>query len=66
MNETGRTLTLRTPTGDLSLDKSEIEQRDQLATSMMPEGLLDQLTPDELQDLVAYLGTAEQVPLPGE
>ena len=28
--------------------------------SMMPEGLLDRLTPDEVRDLVAYLGSPQQ------
>lgn len=65
-HETKRTITLRTPTADVTLDRQEIDTRDQLATSMMPEGLLDQLKPDELKDLVAYLGTSEQVPLPSE
>ena len=31
---------------------------------MMPEGLLQALEPDEARDLIAYLRTAEQVPLP--
>jgi hypothetical protein len=31
---------------------------------MMPEGLLDRMLPAEIQDLVAYLASPQQVPLP--
>ncbi len=30
----------------------------------MPEGLLKSLSNDEVRDLIAYLGTASQIPLP--
>ena len=33
---------------------------------MMPEGLLNGMSEEEVADLVAYLRTTEQVPLPGE
>jgi putative heme-binding domain-containing protein len=66
VNETGRTLTLQTSTDTLAIDKNEIEERLQTDVSMMPEGLLDQLTNEELQDLVAYLASPIQVALPTE
>jgi hypothetical protein len=31
---------------------------------MMPEGQLEKLTPTELRDLVGYLASKKQVPLP--
>jgi cytochrome c1 len=31
---------------------------------MMPEGLLEKLTNEEVRDLIAYLASAQQVPLP--
>jgi hypothetical protein len=30
----------------------------------MPDGLFDQMKPDEVRDLIAYLRAKEQVPLP--
>ena len=33
---------------------------------MMPEGLLQAITPDEVRDLLAYLRSPTQVPLPVE
>jgi putative heme-binding domain-containing protein len=35
-----------------------------IGLSMMPEGLFDQLSADAIRDLVAYLASPEQVPLP--
>ncbi len=66
VNETGRTLTLQTSTDTLAIDKNEIEERVQTDMSMMPEGLLDQLTNEQLKDLVAYLASPVQVALPTE
>ena len=37
------------------LDKSEIESREKSPNSVMPEGLLDKLTREEILDLVAYV-----------
>ena len=31
---------------------------------MMPEGLLEKLTNEEVRDLLAYLASPQQVPLP--
>jgi putative heme-binding domain-containing protein len=39
----------------LVLKKSEIESREKSAVSVMPKGLLDKLTRDEILDLIAYL-----------
>jgi hypothetical protein len=44
--------------------KSEIVSREQAPFSMMPEGLLKSLSSDEVRDLIAYLRTIQQVPLP--
>ena len=46
--------------------KSTIESREIAPVSMMPEGLLGTLKDSEVLDLVAYLRTAQQVPLPEE
>ncbi|MGI9457532.1 MAG: c-type cytochrome, partial [Aeoliella sp.] len=37
------------------LRKTEIEDREKSKTSMMPQGLLDRLTADEILDLIAYV-----------
>ena len=42
-------------TAAVTLKKSEIESRTKSATSIMPKGLLDKLTRDEIVDLLAYV-----------
>ena len=46
--------------------KKNIITREVLPISMMPAGLLAALDPDRVRDLIAYLGSPAQVPLPGE
>jgi putative membrane-bound dehydrogenase-like protein len=64
--QTARTLTLQTQTEALNLDRDEIEGIRPSGSSLMPDGLLDPLKPDEIRDLIAYLSHATQVPLPSE
>ncbi len=47
----------------LILNKSTIQSRENTPHSMMPEGLLNNLTDEEILDLVAYMKTVEQVEL---
>jgi len=63
---TGRTLTLQTQTEVLVLERSEIEREATSPLSLMPEGLLDPLTKEQVRDLVAYLSQRVQAPLPEE
>ena len=56
-----RTLTLRTLTEPLTLDRSEIVKQETSPMSMMPEGLLLALQPDQVRDLIAYLMHPVQV-----
>jgi len=65
-NETQWQLMLRVANQDepVSIPKSQIEDRETAEMSMMPEGLLDNLSEQEVVDLVAYLQTLEQVDLP--
>ncbi|MCG8649096.1 MAG: c-type cytochrome [Pirellulales bacterium] len=44
--------------------KVDIENRKVSAKSMMPDGQLDQMTPQQVIDLIKYLRTTEQVELP--
>ena len=59
-----RTLTLRTLTESVTLDRAEIVKQEASPMSMMPEGLLLALQPDQVRDLIAYLMHPVQVPLP--
>lgn len=59
-----RTLTLRTLTESLTLDRSEIMKNETSPLSMMPEGLLLAFQPGQMRDLIAYLMHPVQVPLP--
>jgi putative heme-binding domain-containing protein len=64
--ETDTAVTLQTPTDVVTIPKAEIEERQLSPLSLMPEGQLGQLKPEEARDLVAYLASSSQVPLPGE
>jgi putative heme-binding domain-containing protein len=44
--------------------KSDIEDRTISSKSMMPDGQLDKLQPEEVMNLIKYLQTTEQVELP--
>jgi putative membrane-bound dehydrogenase-like protein len=62
--ETDKALTVRTANETIVVPKPEIESRNVSKLSMMPEGIFDKLTSEEVRDLVAYLRGKEQVPLP--
>ena len=57
-------LTLRLVGQDTVIAKAEIMSREKSPISMMPEGMLKAFTNDEVRDLIAYLRTTAQVPLP--
>ena len=63
-SENDATVTLKTTSGKITLSRSEIEELHTSPVSMMPEGQLEKLAFDELRDLVAYLRSPRQVPLP--
>ncbi len=62
--EDAQQLTLRMVGQDTVVAKSEILSREKSPISMMPEGLLKSLATDEIRDLIAYLRTTTQVPVP--
>lgn len=62
--EDNQQLTLRMVGQDSIVTKSEILSREKSPISMMPEGLLKTLKDDEVRDLIAYLRTTAQAPLP--
>ena len=66
MEENDTAIAVQTANEKLVVDKRDIEVRRLSPTSMMPEGQIDQLQFEEVRDLVAYLASPLQVPLPGE
>lgn len=64
--ETDTALVLQTPTDVVTLPKSDIEERELSKLSLMPDGQFKQLPAEDVRDLVAYLASSAQVPLPGE
>jgi putative heme-binding domain-containing protein len=61
--ENDRTVTVQTQNDAVIVPKNEIESRNLSALSLMPEGLIDKMTNEDLRDLVAYLASPKQVPL---
>ena len=62
MGKTERTLTLKTMTDTVSLERSQIEAIRPSSLSLMPEGLLESLSEAQARDLIAYLMHNSQVP----
>src|SRR5207253_9001645 len=62
--KTERTLTLKTMTETLTVDRGEVAGLRESALSLMPEGLLEALPSEQSRDLIAYLMHRSQVPLP--
>ena len=62
--ETPRTVTLQTQTTAIVLERSEIESLRPSSSSLMPDGLLETVSPAETIDLIAYLAHPTQVALP--
>ena len=58
-----RTLSLRTLTESLTLDRGDIVKTEISPVSMMPEGLLQAFDESQVRDLIAYLMHPIQVPL---
>ncbi len=50
----------------IDVKKSDIKTRTEMPQSLMPPGLFDALPLDQVADLVKYLASPQQVPLPGE
>ena len=62
--ETDRTIAIQTATEALTLDKQSIKGRKITEQSPMPEGLLDNLSDEQIRNLIAYLSHPTQVDLP--
>jgi putative membrane-bound dehydrogenase-like protein len=59
-----RTVTVQTPQATVVLDRRQIDEQVVQQQSLMPEGLLSKLSDKDVRDLVAYLVSPGQVPLP--
>jgi putative heme-binding domain-containing protein len=66
VKETPTSVTLQTPTEQVTVPLDDIETRVLSPQSLMPENQLAQLSPAAARDLIAYLRHPSQVPLPGE
>src|SRR5262249_25484974 len=59
-------LVVQTATEKMIVALDEVDSVKASPLSIMPEGQLDALTREQVRDLIAYLGSKSQVPLPGE
>ena len=59
-----RTLTLQTAQEPVTIDRQQIEETKQTTQSVMPDGLLQNLSAEQIRDLMGYLMSTEQVALP--
>lgn len=64
-SQDARVVKIRQLTEETTLEKSEITKQEASPISMMPEGLLLALQPEQVRDLIAYLMHPSQVPMPG-
>ena len=58
--QTDRTLTLRSLTEVLTIERADVVKQDTSTLSMMPEGLLNRLSIQDVRDLVNYLNSEVQ------
>ncbi|HRX77437.1 MAG TPA: hypothetical protein P5307_00160, partial [Pirellulaceae bacterium] len=64
--ENERTITMQTATERLVVLRDDIEELRISNLSMMPERQLDVMTAEQVRDLIGYLMSPSQVPLPQE
>jgi len=64
--ENDTAVVLQTVEDLVTVPKSDIEERSQTAQSIMPEGQLKTLSQKQIRDLIAYLQSDYQIPLPGQ
>ncbi len=62
--KTDRTITLQSQTERATFERGEIQSIEESIASMMPEGILEALTPDQRRDLIGYLMNPKQVVIP--
>ena len=62
--QTDASLVIQTANERIVLPREDVEAIKPSTISMMPEGLLEPLSTQEVRDLFAYLASTNQVPLP--
>ena len=62
--ENEKTLTIQTATEQVVIQRDEVDIMQDSKLSMMPENLLNVLKEDQVRDLIGYLMSPTQVPLP--
>lgn len=63
--ETENAVTIQTVNEKLVIPLSEIESRAASPVSMMPDGMLNEFSTEQVRNLIAYLASPTQVPLSG-
>jgi putative heme-binding domain-containing protein len=66
VGKTDKVLTVQTQTESVFVAREDIDETRPTDASLMPEGLLGTLSEEQIRDLVGYLQTSQQVPLPAE
>jgi putative heme-binding domain-containing protein len=61
-----RTITVRTMTEEITVERDQVAGIVASPVSLMPEGLLHVLTDEQVRDLMGYLMSDRQAPLPEE
>ena len=64
VTETPATVTIQTDKARIVVPKDDIDKRTPSNLSLMPDGLLQSLSAEEIRNLIAYLMSDSQVPLP--
>ena len=65
-NETSEVISVAMPRGTImEFAPGDVEERTELQQSLMPAGLFDNLPVEDVSDLIKYLASPEQVPVPG-
>ncbi len=64
VDKSEKTLTVQTQTDRVTIQRTDIEEQKVSTLSLMPDGLFQTLTEDQVRDLIGYLMSPDQVPLP--
>ncbi len=64
VEQTEKTLTVQTQTDRVTIQRSDIEEQKVSTLSLMPDGLFQNLSEDQVRNLIGYLMSPDQVPLP--
>ncbi len=64
LGRTEKTLTIQTAMDQIVVQREEIDELTESPVSMMPDKLLNVLSDQQIEDLIAYLMSSAQVPLP--